>query len=44
MTGYKEMLNTLSKRAKGDRKNIKNEIEKIENFSSKKKKIILEDI
>jgi len=39
-----EILNTLINRANGDRQNLKNEIEKIENFSIKKKKIILEDI
>ena len=39
-----EIMNTLINRANGDRQNLKNEIEKIENFSIKKKKIILEDI
>jgi len=39
-----EIINVLVRRANGDRQNLKNEIEKIENFLIGKKKINLEDI
>ena len=39
-----EILNTLINRANGDRQNLQNETDKIENFLIGKKKIILEDI
>ena len=39
-----EILNTLINRANGDRQNLQNEINKIENFLINKKKVILEDV
>ena len=39
-----EMVNILVQRSKGDRNNLKNELEKIENFSQNGKKITLEKI
>tara|TARA_Y100000768_G_C23930315_1_gene659730 strand:- start:198 stop:1181 length:984 start_codon:yes stop_codon:yes gene_type:complete len=39
-----EILNILVQRSKGDRNNLKNELEKIENFSQNGKKITLEKI
>ena len=39
-----EIINVLVNRANGDRQNLKNEIDKIENFLIGKKKINLEDI
>ena len=39
-----QLINILIERSRGDRKNLKNELEKIENFSSNKKNINLEEI
>jgi DNA polymerase III subunit delta len=39
-----EILNTLINRASGDRQNLKNEINKIENFLINKKKISLQEV
>ena len=39
-----EMVNILVQRSKGDRNNLKNELEKIENFSQNGKKITLEKV
>ena len=39
-----EIINILVQRSKGDRNNLKNELEKIENFSQNGKKITLEKI
>ena len=39
-----EILNILVQRSKGDRNNLKNELEKIENFSQNGKKITLEKV
>ena len=39
-----QLINVLVERSKGDRKNLKNELEKIENFSLGKKNINIEEI
>ena len=39
-----EMINLLVERCRGDRENLKNELDKIESFSKNKKKILIEDI
>ena len=39
-----QLINVLIERSRGDRKNLKNELEKIENFSLNKKKINLEEL
>ena len=39
-----QLINVLVERSRGDRKNLKNELEKIGNFSSNKKKLNLEEI
>ena len=39
-----EVINILVDRSKGDRNNLKNELQKIESFSQNKKKITLKDI
>jgi len=39
-----QLINTLVERSRGDRKNLNNELEKIENFSLGKKKLNLEEI
>ena len=39
-----QLINVLIERSRGDRKNLNNELEKIENFSSNKKSLNLEEI
>ncbi len=39
-----EAINIISQKASGDRKNLKNELEKIENFLGSKKKLNTEDV
>jgi len=39
-----QLINVLIERSRGDRKNLKNELEKIENFSINNKKINLEEV
>ena len=39
-----QLINVLIERSRGDRKNLNNELEKIENFTSNKKKLNLEEI
>ena len=39
-----QLINVLIERSRGDRKNLNNELEKIESFSSNKKKINLDEI
>jgi DNA polymerase-3 subunit delta len=39
-----QLINVLIERSRGDRKNLKNELEKIESFSSNKKNLNLEEI
>jgi len=39
-----QLVNVLIERSRGDRKNLNNELEKIESFSSNKKKLNLEEI
>ena len=39
-----QLINVLIERSRGDRKNLKNELEKIENFSLNKKKLNLEEV
>ena len=39
-----QLINILIERSRGDRKNLKNELEKIESFSSNKKNLNLEEI
>jgi len=39
-----QLINILIERSRGDRKNLKNELEKIENFSLNKKNITLQEI
>jgi len=39
-----QLINVLIERSRGDRKNLNNELEKIESFSSNKKKLNLEEI
>ena len=39
-----QLINLIVERSKGDRQNLKNELEKIKNFSQNKKKIEIEDI
>ena len=39
-----QLINIIVERAKGDRTNLKNELQKIENFSKNKKKISIDDV
>ena len=39
-----ETINIISQKSSGDRKNLKNELKKIENFLGSKKKLNLEDV